>query len=1194
VQALTAEALLGVLPKERIVALGRDLDVTIPSSGAKERQIQVLVRSGRLRFRDLLRHLGRDELKAACRAHGLDDTGRARIELQARLLKARGNAESAPPAPLFSAEEIARFMPRRGDIVMCRHRQWLVDEVVAPPAEGDATRVRLVCLDDDASGRIMEVLWELELGARVHKPEAHGLGAIERIDPPRHFAAYLNALRWSSVTATDPKLFQAPFRAGIKLDSYQLTPLMKALKLPRANLFIADDVGLGKTIEAGLVLSELILRQRVDMALIVCPASVTLQWRDEMFQKFGLHFEVMSRAFVAQRRKERGFAVNPWATHQRFIVSHQLLRRPEYRDPLLNLLGERARKSLLILDEAHVAAPANGSAYAVDSRLTKVLRDIAPRFDNRLFLSATPHNGHSNSFSSLLELLDAHRFTRGVPVSDPRQLEPVMVRRLKQDLRDAGISDFPVRRIVQLGLRHDGTRWQLSERAWDPKKHGYSEPPERALGAAEPFELGLAEQLGAYTELACPKKGRARLAFVTLQKRLLSSVEAFARTLEVHAEGKVGQRVLEAEATAADAELFGLGEETLEAEREEDVREQSAELQVPSGEAKALLQNLRKTAERFRAQPDAKVRALLDWIARHQCAGVRVGGRGSDAPRSAIKKDGAWTPRRLIIFTEYGDTKRYLMQQLNGAIAGTERADERIMQLHGGMDEERRAAVQRAFQTAPDQHPVRILVCTDAAREGLNLQAHCADMIHFDVPWNPGRLEQRNGRIDRTLQPAKTVHCQYFSYAQRGEDPVLATLVEKTQVITRELGSLAAVVMDDLASELEREGIRKRSKKAVMELTARTLPGVVAEELESTRSGLDKIKREVEDADQILQSSRKAAFFDPALLKEALDVGFELAGAAKLERVAKGEEQAVYELPALPDSWQTTLDALRPPRERDEAPWEWRQKPPQHVTFEPMSVVNSDAVQLHLQHPVVQRVLGRFLAQGFSMGDLSRVTVVRSKRDALVRVIAFGRLSLFGAGAARLHDELIPMAARWFDTRDEPLKPLAEEGDRRALEQLDQVLAEAPTLKGIPKAILERVQREAATLFQQLWKPIREEADARARAAIDKLKARGHVESEALTRILQNQQAAIKKAMSHQLSFDELLRRDPEQAQRERDQLEGDKKHMQMRLAGLTRELETEPLAVRSLYDVVLHRLQPVGLVVLWPESRLGANGGRS
>ncbi|HEX7602193.1 MAG TPA: SNF2-related protein, partial [Polyangiaceae bacterium] len=501
----STRTVLLTLSKARLLELARAFAVSVPPAAPREDQVAVLVDAPQVRFRDLLGILGRDELKAACRTHGLDDAGRARPLLAARLMQAHGAVESAPPRPIFRAHQIPRYAPRTGDIVQVRHRQWLVEDVVPPPEEGHATLVKLVCLDDDNQGRALDVLWELELGAKVLHPETHGLGAISELDPPRNFAAYLHALKWNSVTATDAKLFQAPFRAGIRLMNHQLTPLRKALTLPRANIFIADDVGLGKTIEAGLIAQELLLRQRVEFILIVCPSSVCLQWRDEMQKKFGLHFEVMSRSFIGRRRQERGFGVNPWSTHTRFIVSHQILRRPEYRDPLLQHIGERATKSLLILDEAHVAAPAGSNRYAVDSKITDVIRDIAPRFENRLFLSATPHNGHSNSFSALLELLDPQRFTRGVPVRGQAQLDSVMVRRLKEDLRQLGVEKFPKRTLVEL-----------------------------RVGDASSPELTLATKLAEYTALMRPQRGQGALVFINLQKRLLSSVEAFYRTLQAH------------------------------------------------------------------------------------------------------------------------------------------------------------------------------------------------------------------------------------------------------------------------------------------------------------------------------------------------------------------------------------------------------------------------------------------------------------------------------------------------------------------------------------------------------------------------------------------------------------------------------------------------------------------------------------
>jgi SNF2 family DNA or RNA helicase len=280
------------------------------------------------------------------------------------------------------------------------------------------------------------------------------------------------------------------------------------------NLFIADDVGLGKTIEAGLIVRELLMRQRVRRIIVAAPPSVVLQWKEELDQRFGLPFVVFDRDHVRRMRQERGFGVNPWTTHSRFIVSHHLLRDADYASPLRDWLGTFAPQSLLILDEAHNAAPASGARYAVDSQFTKSIRELAPRFEHRLFLSATPHNGHSNSFSSVLEILDPQRFCRGVPVEGAKQLDAVMVRRLKEDLRrlDGG---FPERLIVEIpidGLAQDDAQLLL------PK-------------LLDEYRQARQERLK-----DAPKsvQNAAGLVLCSFQKRLLSSFEAFASTLRVH------------------------------------------------------------------------------------------------------------------------------------------------------------------------------------------------------------------------------------------------------------------------------------------------------------------------------------------------------------------------------------------------------------------------------------------------------------------------------------------------------------------------------------------------------------------------------------------------------------------------------------------------------------------------------------
>ena len=351
-----------------------------------------------------------------------------------------------------------------GQFAEVRQRLYLVDDVVAPKTSDDSTLVKLSCIDDDAQGQPLEVLWELEIDAKIKTGEKWNNIEERGFDDAKIFSAYLNTLKWNCVSATDPRLFQSPFRAGIKLDAYQLEPLRMALRLPRVNLFIADDVGLGKTIEAGLIARELLLRKRVQDIVVAAPPSMLLQWKDELANRFGLMFEILDKDYIKHVRQERGFGVNPWTTHSRFLVSHRLLIDEAYAGPFRKWLGTFRPGSLLILDEAHHAAPSSGQRYAIDSKITRAVEDLAKRFEHRLFLSATPHNGHSNSFSRLLELLDPQRFCRGVAVAKSHRDE-VVVRRLKEDIRDIQ-GGFPIRRVVQLdidGLPNDAPELRLSE-----------------------------------------------------------------------------------------------------------------------------------------------------------------------------------------------------------------------------------------------------------------------------------------------------------------------------------------------------------------------------------------------------------------------------------------------------------------------------------------------------------------------------------------------------------------------------------------------------------------------------------------------------------------------------------------------------------------------------------------------------------
>jgi hypothetical protein len=1174
-----------------MVDIARSYGVGLRRQPAPSELAGLLEQSGRLSLVGLLGHLGRDELRNACKEHGVDHQSRARQELMKRLLKAHGDFQSVPPAPLFSRSENNRFDPRPGDTIRARHRQWLVNEVLAPPEPGQATHLKLTCLDDDHRGAELEVLWELELGAEVIHPESQLPSDIRALDDARAFCAYYNTIRWQGVTATESGRFQAPFRAGIRIQPYQLTPLAKALSLPRANLFIADDVGLGKTIEAGLVALELLLRQRVDFILIAAPASVGLQWQDEMNKRFGLHFEVFSRDFIIKKRRERGFGVNPWATHHRFIISYPLLRRPEYRDPLLQHIGERAKKSLLILDEAHSIAPASASKYALDSGITKVIRDIAPRFENRLFLSATPHNGHSNSFSALLEVLDPQRFSRGVPVDGPEALAPVMVRRLKSDLRQImPAQTFTERKVVRIELSSEG-KGRI--------RFANEEPFELPADAAEltdpKTELQLAELLSQYTELIKrmgAKKAR-RLSLVNLQKRLLSSPEAFARTLELHdknqskadasaaAHGDV-QRMLEQD----DAEsAYGLDEENAEARYATDVETQAAHEPAPNDspdlvqQAAALRQQMLAIARRLRRQPDMKVLALIAWLKRHCCPEITLKADSSDTPQPRARSKGRWTERRVIVFTEYTDTKRYLKALLSTAFEDTDRGDERLMEIHGGMNDQAREEAQYAFNSDPKTHPVRVLLCTDAAREGLNLQAHCADLFHFDIPWNPSRMEQRNGRIDRQLQPSPEVRCHYFIYPERKEDRVLETLVQKTETIRSELGSLGVVVLERMEQTLA-QGI-DAATPGQLELSTHLGPAeqISRRELEAARE-LDTLRREIDHANRVYEASRKVLDFRPDELRTTLETGLLLANLGAFKPTHDG----AFELPAFPDDWQQTLDTLRRPKQRDESFYDWRKTPPRPVVFQAPDVLSQERVHLHLEHPFVKRVLSRFIAQGYAAHDLQRVTVIPMPDTAQAHVLVLGRLCLFGTGAGRLHDAIVPLAAVYSLSSGIHREPLDAAGTQALLKDMHGVLGR-PSHKTISQDFERRLCKEAPRIFTALWPQLKDEADAAALDAEQKLTSRGAREADALRSILRRQKSAIEAVLGGSQLKLEFGQSESEQQQAK--QREQDLAHLRRRLDGIASEMEREPQELAGLYAVKLRRLEPVGLVFLWPELEL-------
>lgn len=286
--------------------------------------------------------------------------------------------------------------------------------------------------------------------------ERLGLPQVRAFDPPDHLDAFLDAVRWGAVSQADTRVLQAPFRSGIDIEDYQLVPLARAIQMPRVNLLIADDVGLGKTVEAGLVIQELIVRNRARKILIVCPAGLQIHWRDQMQEKFGLDFRIVDSDCIKRLRRDRGIRTNPWTYFPRLIISIDYIKGERSKRLLRDALPAEEesryprRFDVLIVDEAHNIAPAGGGRNATESQRAQVIRTLAPHFEHKFFLSATPHNGYSESLTALLALLDNQRFARGVQ-PDETQRRTVMVRRLKSNItRWDGQPHFPPREIHEI------------------------------------------------------------------------------------------------------------------------------------------------------------------------------------------------------------------------------------------------------------------------------------------------------------------------------------------------------------------------------------------------------------------------------------------------------------------------------------------------------------------------------------------------------------------------------------------------------------------------------------------------------------------------------------------------------------------------------------------------------------------------
>lgn len=1035
-------------------------------------------------------------------------------------------------------------VPEQGQLAEVRRRRYVVSDVKRSAVEQKAVSpgqphhlVSLVSIEDDALGEELRVIWELEPGARAF--EKMGLPGPGGFDPPSKLDAFLDAVRWGAASVADTKLIQAPFYSGIEIESYQLDPVVRAVQMPRVSLLIADDVGLGKTIEAGLVVRELMLRNRARRILIVCPATLQIKWRDEMLEKFGLDFHIVDTELLRRLRRERGLYANPWTHFPRLIVSMDYLKR----ETPLRLFREAVAKNgempgvrefdILIIDEAHNVAPSATGNYALDSQRTQAIREISPHFEHKLFLTATPHNGYRESFSALLELLDGNRFARSAP-PDPAQVRAVMVRRLKSEMKNwDGTNRFPIRTLEHIEV-----------------DYGEEEKRMHSL-LAEYVQL----RASAYRDNT--EKFATEFVLKLLKKRLFSSPQAFVLTLEKHRDSlrrsarahasRPEQGYLAAVAARSD-EDFSDDEDASEAART--ALDAAARAFRPVSDAEnAILDALENWAKRASAISDAKADRLLAWIDVN------------------LRENGKWNNERVIIFTEYRDTQKWLFSLLANRGLTQEC---RVELLYGAQDENDRERIKAAFQFDPTQSPVRILIATDSASEGIDLQRQCHRLIHYEIPWNPNRMEQRNGRVDRHGQRSEVFIYHFVASGFRDESPLaegsgsslsadlefLYRAAKKVQQIREDLGKAGPVI----AEQVEEAMLGRR--RTLDTLRAERENDPVKRYLRFEQNIHEQVQRLTEQLDQ----TRRDLHLSPENIEAVVQIALDLARQPKLIPTALDRIPRAYLVPEFDDpSWRKCRQGLIHPHTHLERP----------ITFDPGVVKDRDDVVLaHLNHSLVQRCLRLLRADIWAPADQQKIHRVTARilGHAVLRapaILAHARLTVVSRDSQRLHEEVITAGG------------VLNEGklERLNVSQTSELLtAQLPTEP--PEGITKRL----AELWPQLAKPVQTALEARGRDRTQsiqrQLAERAENEITKIKAIFAELERTIRTELDdpHQMElFATYTEMERQQARRNHDFLRD-------RLRQIPFDQQREIETIRARFTDPEPRLFPIAVTFLVPE----------
>jgi len=593
----------------------------------------------------------------------------------------------------------SNFAP--GARVTIRDEEWLIRRI-----------------DRTSSGAA--VLGVVGLSPLVEGKEARFIDTIERengeislIDPKdtkavaddSQFYSKSRLLLESHIRSSTPEsaALHLGHRGAMDVLPFQLDPTTLALSQPRQRILIADTVGLGKTIECGVLLSELIKRGRGRRILVVTVKAMLTQFQKELWSRFTLPLTRLDSAGLQRVRRQIPSNHNPFHYFDKTIISIDTLKQDgEYRTHL-----ENAWWDIIVIDEAHNVAE-RGSSQGDNSLRSRTAKLLASRSDSLILLSATPHDGRRESFASLMNMLNPTAI-KNPKNYGPDDIDGLFIRRFKKDVKDQIAGNFPERVVLT---------------------------PKAAASAEEEAAYQHLEALR-FVSMDAAGSGGKILFRTLLEKALFSSPAACSAT--------VRERIKRLEKRA------------------------NREAQADITELTALLETLAAiTSQHF-----SKYQHLVSLLS--QSATTSIG----------------WNPRvendRLVIFTERIDTLKFLQTQLPAALKLKEN---QVEILHGGLADIEQQRVVEAFGSADS--PVRLLIASDVASEGINLHHQAHRLIHFDIPWSLLTFQQRNGRIDRYGQNLRPeiyyLLTESMNAKIRGDQRILELLVERDIEVQRNIG----------------------------------------------------------------------------------------------------------------------------------------------------------------------------------------------------------------------------------------------------------------------------------------------------------------------------------------------------------------------------------------------------------------------